>query len=127
MLVTHFTKAIVDIMNKYFSTNNERVVSILLADYGFRIQFTTFGIQCNERVFASIGGYKYEWNEAPATGDWGLLGKQLGKIASLLSSSLLRIEFETGDTLDIETSEGPYESVVFDFPPRDNAIVMEVF
>ena len=50
---------------------NEFVDSILLASYGFGIQFCDVKIHCNERVFARIGGSDYEWNDAPSTAPWG--------------------------------------------------------
>lgn len=122
-----FNDEIVGLLNKYFSESNEYVESVLLASYGFNIQFVNFSIQCNERVFASIGGKRYEWEDAPNSGPWGALGRQLAKYATLESPALLRIVFEGGDSVDVETAESQYESVVFTFPPQGNSLVMEIF
>ena len=123
----NFTEEIVELLNDYFSKNEEYVESILLASYGFNIQFVNFNIQCEERVFARIDGKEFEWNDAPNSGPWGALGRQQAIHAKLKSSSLLSIMFKGGDSIDIETVEGQYESVVFNFPPEGESIVMEVF
>jgi len=122
-----FNESIVEILNEYFSKNEEYVESILLASYGFKVQFVNFDVQCEERVFATIAGKHYEWSDAPTSAPWGLLGRQLAKQAELKSPELLSIEFESGDVLDIETAENQYESVIFNFPPQDGALVMEIF
>lgn len=122
-----FHEEIVKLLNSYFLKNEEYVESVLLASYGFNIQFGSFNIQCNERVFASIDGKNYEWNDAPNSGPWGTLGRQLAKHAALKSRNLLSIEFESGDSIDIETLENEYESVIFNFPPQEGALVMEIF
>jgi hypothetical protein len=125
--MTLFNRHIVDLLNQYFARSNEYVESVLLASYGFAIQFVNFNVQCNERVFASIGGESYEWNESPNSGPWGALGRQLAKKAVLKSPTLLSVIFESGDSLDIETAEGQFESVIFRFPPQGESIVMEIF
>ncbi|OUR65614.1 hypothetical protein A9Q79_01075 [Methylophaga sp. 42_25_T18] len=122
-----FNENIVALLNEYFSKNEEYVESIQLASYGFNIQFVGFNVQCNERVLASIGGEQYEWEDAPNSGPWGALGRQLAKKATLKTSSLLSIVFESGDSIDIETAESQYESVLFNFPPQGESIVMEIF
>ena len=122
-----FNEKIVELLNQYFAKEDERVESILLASYGFNIQFVNFRVQCNERVFASISGKEYEWDNAPNSGPWGALGRQLAKNAVLKSPKLLTIEFESGDSIDIETEESQYESVIFDFPLKGEAFVMEIF
>jgi hypothetical protein len=122
-----FNEQIVAILNEYFSSNEEYVESVLLASEGFGVQFVNFSVHCNERVFASINGRRYEWNDAPNSGPWGALGRQLANKAVLRNEALLGIIFDSGDSLEIETVEGQYESVVFRFPPRDNALVMEIF
>ncbi len=122
-----FNEKIVELLNEYFSKNDEYVESVLLATYGFNIQFVNFNIQCNERVFASIEGNTYTWEDAPNSGPWGALGRQLAKKAEMKSSSILRISFENGDSIEIETVEGQYESVIFNFPPQGEAFVMEIF
>jgi hypothetical protein len=103
------------------------VESIQLASYGFNIQFVDFNIQCNERVLASINSKSYEWDDAPNSGPWGALGRQRAEKAKLKSSTLLCITFESGDSIDIETAESQYESVIFNFPPQENSLVMEIF
>lgn len=122
-----FNEQIVAVLNTYFSKNEEYVESVLLASYGFNIQFVNFSVHCSERVFASIKGRRYEWNDAPNPGPWGALGRQLAKAAVLRNEALLGIIFESGDSLDIETVEGQYESVIFRFPPQENSLVMEIF
>jgi len=122
-----FNDEIVKLLNEYFAKGEEYVASILLASYGFNIQFVNFRVQCNERVFASIDGKEYEWDDAPNSGPWGALGRQLAKKAVLKSPNLLTIIFESGDSIDIETEENQYESVIFDFPPEGDALVMEIF
>lgn len=122
-----YTPEVVALLNERFLDGEEYVESVLLASYGFKIQFATFEIQCNERVFASIDGIKYEWNDAPNSGPWGALGRQRAATASLKSPTLLNITFQSSDLIEIETVVGPYESVVFQFPPREGSIVMEVF
>lgn len=123
----NFTNEIVGLLNEYFSKNEEYVESILLASFGFNVQFVNFNIQCEERVFATIGGKSYEWNDAPNSGPWGQLGRQVAKSAKLKTPNVLNITFESGDFIDIETVEGQYESVIFNFPPQEGALVMEIF
>ena len=122
-----FNEEIVTELNGYFRNSEEFVESIRLASYGFNIQFVNFDIQCEARVFASIDGKKYEWNDAPNSGPWGLLGRQVAKNAELASPTLLRITFDSGDFIELETEEGQYESVIFNFPPKGETIVMEIF
>lgn len=122
-----YTAEVVALLNRRLQASEEYVESVLLASYGFKIQFATFEVQCNERVFASIGGASYEWKGAPNSGPWGALGRQIARTASLKSPTLLSIAFQTGDSIEIETAEGPYESVSFQFPPQDGCLVMEVF
>lgn len=123
----NFTDEIVALLNEYFSKHEEYVESILMASYGLNIQFVNFNIQCEERVFATIGGNSYEWNDAPNSGPWGALGRQVAKAARLKTPNLLSIAFDSGDSVDIETVESQYESVIFNFPPREGALVMEIF
>src|SRR5688572_24064181 len=108
-----FNEEIIDILNRYFSEGEEYVESVLLASYGLNIQFVNFNVQCNERVFASIDGKNYEWVDSPNPGPWGALGRQLAKKAVLKSPTLLSIIFDSGDSIDIETVENRYESVIF--------------
>ncbi|NMP04974.1 hypothetical protein HHE94_19945 [Pseudoalteromonas arctica] len=122
-----FNEEIVDLLNDYFSKNEEYVESVLLASYGFNIQFVNFNIQCEEKVFATISGKEYEWEDAPNSGPWGALGRQQALSAKLKSPTLLGIIFRSGDSLDIQTAVGQYESVIFSFPPKGKSIVMEIF
>jgi hypothetical protein len=122
-----YNEEIVDLLNDYFSKNQEYVESVLLASYGFNIQFVNFNIQCEEKVFATISGKEYEWEDAPNSGSWGALGRQQALSAKLKSPTLLSIIFRSGDSLDIQTSVGQYESVIFSFPPKGKSIVMEIF
>lgn len=127
MHVVLFDQSIVKILNEYFSNSNEYVESILLASYGFEIQFVNFNIHCREKVFASINGVEYEWDEAPNSGPWGSLGRQRAAKALLKKPNLLSIMFDNGDFIDIQTVEGQYESVIFKFPPVDESFVMEIY
>jgi hypothetical protein len=122
-----FNTEIVALLNKYFSEEDEYVESILLASYGFNIQFISFNIQCNERVIGHIGGMSYTYEDAPNSGPWGAFGRQQAKSAQLKSPEILTINFASGDSIDIETCENQYESVIFNFPPKDGALVMEIF
>jgi hypothetical protein len=40
---------------------------------------------------------------------------------------LLSIVFESGDSIDIETVESQYESVLINFPPQGESYVMKIF
>lgn len=122
-----FNEEIVKLLNEYFSKEPQFVESVQLASYGFNIQFVDFTIQCNERVLASIAGEPYEWFDAPNFGPWGALGRQRAVKAKLKSPSLLSITLESGDTIDIETVESQYESVIFNFSQQGNSLVMEIF
>jgi hypothetical protein len=122
-----FNEKIIELLNEYIFKKEEYVESILLASYGFNIQFVNFNIQCNERVFASIDGTTYEWDEAPNSEPWGALGRQLAKKALLKNQALLSIVFESGDSIDIETVESQYESVLINFPPQGESYVMKIF
>ena len=122
-----FNNEIIKLLNDYFSKNEEFVESILLASYGFNIQFVNFNINCEERVLASIGGKKYKWDDAPNSGPWGSLERQRATEAKLMESNMLRISFDSGDFIDIETVEGQYESVIFNFPSQGENLVMEIF
>ena len=123
----NYDEEIIKLLNSYFSENEEYVESVLLASYGFNIQFVNFNINCEERVFASIGGKAYGWNDAPNSGPWGALGRQRANEAKLTAPNLLRIIFDSGDFLEIETVEGQYESVTFSFPQQGEPFSMEIF
>ena len=122
-----YTEDIVKILNDSFSTGEEFVESILLATYAININFYKFKIQCTERVFATIGGMTYVWSEHPNSSPWGMLVRQIPNKAKLNSPYSLNITFESGDSVDIETVKGQYESVIFTFPPVGESHVMEIF
>jgi hypothetical protein len=122
-----FNEEIVKLLNEYFSKEAQFIESVQLAFHGFAIQFTDYNIQCSERVFAFIDDISYEREDAPNSGPWCALGRQYGKSAKLKSPSLLSITFESGDSIDIETVESRYESVIFNFQPQGNSLVMEIF
>lgn len=122
-----FDEKIVQHLNQRFSGREEYVESVLLASYGFKIQFVSFDVQCNERVFATLGGVRYEWNDAPNSGPWGTLGRQVAKSAALKNSTLLSIAFQSGDSVEVETVEGRYESVIFSFASQGHSLTMEIF
>ena len=123
----NFNDEIVVLLNTFFSKGEQYVESITLASYGFNIQFVDFTVRCEERVFATIDGKDYVWEDAPSSDPWGALGQQLGTSAMLEKSSLLQINFESGDLIKIETKEHQYESVVFDFGEKDGALITEIF
>ena len=56
-----------------------------------------------------------------------MLLSQQTKFAALENDTLLTIQFENGDLLQLETRAHQYESVVFTFPPKHGALVMEIF
>jgi len=117
----------VDILNEIFVKEDEYVESVLLASHGMVLQFVSLSIDCQERVFANILGERYEWNDAPNSGPWGSLARQMAKRASLKSPDLLRIDFDSGDYVEIETVESEYESVIFEFLPKNDALVMQIY
>lgn len=122
-----FNEEIAATLNRYFEQEDEFVQSIQLATWGLSIQFNNFSVCCNARVFASIKGKEYEWDDAPNSGPWGALCRQIPEKAVLKSPNVLTIVFISGDSIEIETEEGPYESVIFDFPPQGETLIMEIF
>jgi len=122
-----FDNNIVKLLNDYVAKGDQYVESILLSSYGFGIQFVDFNIHCNETVSASINGASYKWNDAPSSGPWGCLGRQKAIRVSLKSPALLNIAFESGDFVDIQTSESEYESVIFNFPSGSESLKMETY
>ncbi|MEB8434405.1 hypothetical protein OO007_19355 [Cocleimonas sp. KMM 6892] len=104
--------------------------SVTLMSSGLSINFISLQITCNERSLLSVSNKKHTWDcddPNPNNGPWGLLLRQLAINAFLKSPKILCIQFESGDYLDIETAEGQYESVIIEFPPKGESIVMEVF
>jgi hypothetical protein len=122
-----FDNNIVKILNDYIAKSDQYVESILLASYGLGIQFVDFSVHCNDTVSASINGANYEWQDAPNSGPWGCLGRQKAMRVNLKSPNLLNITFESGDFIDIHTSESQYESVIFNFPSGGESIKMEIY
>ena len=123
----YFDEKIERTLLKYVYKDPQYVESILLASSGFNIAFTDFNIQCNETVIGYIDKVLYEWDDAPNTAPWGALGRQRAIDVKLQSPRYLRISFESGDYLDIETCESQYESVIFNFPPESESYVMEIY
>ncbi len=123
----YFNEVIVPILNNYISKEPQYIESIKLASYGFNLQFVDFEIHCSERVFASIDGTIYEWDDAPSSAPWGLLGRQRATLAELTNPALLKIILDSGDYIEIETVKSEYESVIFQFPPKDGTLIMEIF
>ena len=101
--------------------------SALLASYGIAFQFCDVNIHCSERVFASIDGIVYEWDDSPNGAPWGNLVRQQFSDACLTSPSLLKIILKSGDYIEIETVESEYESVIINFPSKDETVIMEIF
>ena len=106
---------------------NESIGAVSLAAYGLSMQIGDISITCNERVFARIEGAVHEWTEGPNRAPWGWLVRQKVVGVDLTRPDLLRISLESGDYLEIETVEGPYESVLIDFPRRGETVVMEIY
>ena len=125
--MNNFNDEIIDLLNTFFSKGEQFVESITLASYGFSIQFVDFTVRCEERVFATIDGKDYVWEDAPSSDPWGALGRQLATSAILEKNSLLQINFESCDLVKVETKEHQYESVIFDFGTKDGALIMEIF
>ncbi|WP_105175149.1 hypothetical protein [Pseudoalteromonas sp. T1lg122] len=123
----YFDDKIKRILLDYISKDSQFVESIVLASSGFNIAFTDFNIQCNETVIGYIDKIQYEWDDAPNAGPWGALGRQRAIGVNIQSPNFLRITFESGDYLDIETCESHYESVIFTFPPENQCHVMEIY
>ncbi len=103
------------------------VDSVLLSSYGISFQFCDVNIHCNERVFAQINGNSYEWHDAPSNAPWGVLGRQQFSHVCLSSPNLLKITFNSGDYIEIETAESQYESVIISFPSKGEELTMEIF
>lgn len=101
--------------------------SVLLGAYGLVIQISDISIQCNDRVFAQISGRLHEWADAPSKAPWGKLIRQTVSSISLIAPERLRIGFETGDYVEIESLENQYESVVINFPRQGETHVMEIY
>lgn len=125
--MNQFNDEIITLLTTFFSEGEQFVESITLASYSFAIQFVDFTVRCEERVFATINEKNYVWEYAPSSDPWGALGRQLATSAILETSSLLRINFESGDLIKLETKEHQYESVIFDFGRKDGALIMEIF
>ena len=106
---------------------NEHIGAISLASYGFSLQIGDISITCNEGVIASIEDAVHEWIEAPNGAPWGLLLRQQVVGVDLPRPDLLRISLKSGDYVEIQTVEGPYESVLVDFPRQGETIIMEVY
>lgn len=123
----YFSKKIVSTLNRYIKKEAQYIELIKLASFGLSLQFVDFEIHCSERVFASIDGKTFEWDDAPSSAPWGLLGRQLALKAELTSPSLLRIIMQTGDYIEIETVKSEFESVIFQLPPKGETLVMEIF
>ncbi len=123
----YFNEEIVSILNRHISKEPQYIESIKLASYGFSLQFVDFEIHCSERVFASINGAIYEWDDAPNPAPWGLLGRQRATTSELTSPSLLKIFLDSGDYIEIETVKSEFESVIFQFPPKNGALVMVIY
>lgn len=122
-----YNNEIVALLNECFSKSEQYVESVLLASYGFNIQFVNLTIICEDRVFATINGKSYVWDDAPSPHPWGALGRQLAKTAILESDTLLQIHFESGDLIKIETCIHHYESVTFVFHTEDGERVVKRF
>ena len=123
-----FDKHTVENLNKYFSTNEEYVANVSLLSTGFSLQTVSLYIGSGERTFYNSPNGTYVWDgDNPDGGPWGKLVRQLAIAAKLETPKILRICFESGDSLDIETVEGRSESVVIEFPPKGDTKIMDIY
>ena len=120
-----FDVKITEILNQYIA--NTFVDSVLIASYGLNFQFADTNIHCNERVYASIGGQKFEFDDTPNSSPWGNLVRQQVLDIQLTSPSLLKITFQSGDFIEIETVECDFESVVINLPSNENEHKMAIY
>ena len=120
-----FNTQIIEILRKELA--DLYINSVLISSYGIGFQFCDINIHCNEKVFASINGDVYEWDDSPNAGPWGNLVRQQFSKINLTSPKLLKITLKSGDYIEIETVENQYESVIINFPSKDEKIVMEIF
>ncbi len=120
-----FNSEIVEILRKELA--DLYIDSVLLSSCGIGFQFCDINIHCYEKVFACINGEVYEWDDSPNEAPWGNLVRQQFFKINLTSPKLLKIILKSGDYIEIETVESQYESVIIDFPPKDEKIVMEIF
>jgi hypothetical protein len=123
-----FQQDVVDSLNKYFSTNEEYVANVSLLASGLSIQTVSIRIGSGERTFYNSSNETFVWDgDNPDGGPWGNLVRQLAIKANLESPQILRIHFESGDFLDIETVEGQYESVIIEFPKKGDTHSMDIY
>lgn len=105
----------------------KHIDSIELSTHGLGVLIADIQINCSETSEANIAGSDYTFVEAPVTGPWGLLLRQMVKDVSLDSPSVLRIQLHSGDSLAISTIEGLYESVQFSYPNDGDKFVMDIY
>ena len=98
--------------------------SVSLATHGFTLEVDDIVVDGKERVFASINGERYEWDEAPNAGPWGLLVGQTINGLSVPDPNRLRIELASGDYVELETVQSRFESVAVQLPSDDGQLVM---
>ncbi|GAA0412068.1 hypothetical protein GCM10009133_20560 [Cocleimonas flava] len=123
-----FDESTIDTLNSYFSKKEETVSSVTLMSCGFSINFISFQITCYEKSVLTSSNKSHIWDgDNPNKGPWGSLVRQLAVNAYLKSSKILCIQFESGDYLDIETTEGQYESVIIEYPPEGENLVMDIY
>ena len=123
-----FDQSTIDSLNSYFSKKEESVSSVTLMSCGFSVNFISLQITCYEKSVLTVSNKNYTWDgDEPNKGPWGSLVRQLAINACLKSSNILSIQFESGDYLDIETTEGQYESVIIEYPSEGENIVMDVY
>jgi len=123
--VVLFNSDIVEILKK--ALNELYIDSTLISSYGIGFQFCDVNIHCNERVIARINGDIYEWDDAPNSAPWGNLVRQQFSDVCLSAPNLIKITLQSGDYIEIETVESQYESVIINFPSKNNEIAMETF
>jgi len=120
-----FNSEIIEILQK--ALNEQYMDSVLISSCGIGFKFCDVNIHCNERVYASINGNNYQWEDSPNNAPWGSLVRQRFSNVSLFAANLLRITFQSGDYIEIESVESQYESVIINFPSNGKEIIMETF
>ncbi|MEO0853271.1 MAG: hypothetical protein AAFY15_07175 [Cyanobacteria bacterium J06648_11] len=106
---------------------DKHVDSIVLATHGVEIRFDDITVFCSESITAVISQKAYTFDEGPVDGPWGLLLRQTVKDVDLESSSALRVDFSSGDSVQFRTVVGPYESVQITYPNDGDNFVMDIF
>ena len=120
-----FDHAIVELLSRHII--GRHVDSLVLATYGIVVNVGQLSISCYEHVRIKIEGNLYSCEDFPCAGPWGLLIRQTIKNVSLASPQSIRLDMQSGDFIEIETTESRYESLVIRLPSESEALVMEIY